>query len=771
MSKYLLKLVSYSLVLGILPTLLIGFASYSIASRDMEKKVKEVNMQWLAQTQMRVEQMLKSTEKSATQFANSSLVKASMNTSLSSSDFESVRELTQELYNLQSSDAIITQAYLVNLEQNWALNLNVMKPLNQFENRQEFMDNAKQPKSIFWYTGLSASNADNFYEPVETITLVHKIPILPQTDKPQGLLVVNIIASEIHEALELSSNTSDRNYILNRTGADILGSDSNKKWYEEINLAVVNQLESDPEQQQGILNTRLDGKEVAVLYSASNYNSWTYISVVAVGELKKETKKIAGLTMLVCLTILLIVVAVAMYGSRRMYRPIGNLLNVARELDSSNLDQRLPRNRDDLEFIKCSIQSLAGSRDRLEQQIIGQTSHLKEFFVLKLFTGQISENDNLFRSDIYGFPAGWRRLGVLALQIDNLQETRCREEDRELLLYAVSNIAQEVLPASLRFPPITLSQSQVTLIATELEDTEAVRNILYEAAECIKTNAEKYLQIQVSIGISNPFLQLTDTVKALGESLYALKARISLGPEIIVHYGDIENHSHVDHYEYSHLKMLEKRVVYAIKEMQPNSATELLGQYLDTLLYKDRAIYEHQTLLLQLASRLLRIVQEQGVSIKRVLKDEGAIEKIFHLQTREEIIHWFESKWFGPIIELLSENAKIQYVKIADRLVNMIQEQYDQEITLESFSKILNYHPFYLSRIFKREIGIPFSDYLTDYRMKMAKVMLETTDMKLSEISEKLRYKNISSFIRSYKKTYQVTPGRYRENMMKGARE
>ncbi|WP_155973471.1 helix-turn-helix domain-containing protein [Paenibacillus sp. Leaf72] len=59
--------------------------------------------------------------------------------------------------------------------------------------------------------------------------------------------------------------------------------------------------------------------------------------------------------------------------------------------------------------------------------------------------------------------------------------------------------------------------------------------------------------------------------------------------------------------------------------------------------------------------------------------------------------------------------------------MNMIHEQYDQEITLELYSKILNYHPVYLSRIFKREIGISFSDYLTDYRMKIAKVMLETT--------------------------------------------
>ncbi|WP_155973469.1 hypothetical protein [Paenibacillus sp. Leaf72] len=134
----------------------------------------------------------------------------------------------------------------------------------------------------------------------------------------------------------------------------------------------------------------------------------------------------------------------------------------------------------------------------------------------------------------------------------------------------------------------------------------------------------------MAIGISNPYVQLTDTVIAYGESLNALKVRISLGPEIIIHYGDIGNHSANDHYEYSHLKILEERVIYAIKEMQSDSASDLLGQYLDTLVYKDRTLYEHQTLLLQLASRLLQIVQEQGMSIKQVLGGKVTWGKYFN---------------------------------------------------------------------------------------------------------------------------------------------
>ncbi|MFC0215800.1 helix-turn-helix domain-containing protein [Paenibacillus chartarius] len=770
MSKYLLRLLSYSLILGILPAVFIGIVSYFIASGDIENKVKEANMQWLAQTQMRVEQMLSSIEKSATQFANSSIVKNSMNASYAASDFEPIRNLSQELYNLQSSEAVITQAYLVNLERRWVLNLHTLKPLDQMENREELEGYAKGPRSIQWYSGMTTSSGGDLSEPTETITLAHKIPILPQTDTPQGILVIRIVASEITNALS-SLNTSERSYVLDRSGAEIITSEQNKEMYADINREVNERLKSDTSERSGLFHSSLNGEEVAVLYRSSHYNSWTYVSVVSIAELKKESRKIAELTVLVCVTVLLIVLIAALYGTRRMYRPIGNLFEVARGLGPSAQEQPGSHKRDELEFIKNSMQSLAVSRDRVEQQLLGQASHLKEFFVLKLFTGQLTENDYVYRSATFGFPAGWKRLGVLALQIDNLQETRYGEQDRELLLYAIGNIAQEVLPASIRFTPITIDQSQVTLIATDEEETEGVKSILYACAESIKRNAEQVLQVKVSIGISSPFEQLMGTVKAYGESLSALKARISLGPEIIVHYGDIVNSPGTVQYEYSHLKVLEERLVYAIREMQPSSASDIIQQYLDALLYKDGSLHEHQTLLLQLVSRLLQIVQDQGISIQKVLGENRGIEKLLHLQTREEIIHWFESRLFDPLIQVLSEKSETQYIKIADKLVNMIKEQYDREISLESCAQLLNYHPVYLSRIFKREIGMPFSDYLSDYRMKMAKVMLETTDMKIAEIGEKLQYKNISSFIRSYRKTYGTTPGKYREKIMEGSTE
>ncbi|AEI44642.1 AraC family transcriptional regulator [Paenibacillus mucilaginosus] len=768
MRGYLLRLLVFSLVLGALPTVFIGIVSYYIAAGDIEKKVSEGNMQLLSQTQMRVEQSLKSLEMSATQFVSSSRVKTAMNETLTPGEFPEVRELSAELSHLQT-EAVIKQAYLVNIDRDWAVSLGMLYKLSAMEQRREFTAYAMHPSSIFWSTRsapvpVSSSGVSPGVETVaattETVTLVHKIPLLPRSAAPKGLLVVHLAKDDIRGLLA-PKNRLGNNYVLDASGLAFLATPEEQAQLGDINRRIAD-LAGSPGGRTGFFHAEAGGEKVSVLYRTSGYNGWTYVSLISQAEITKEPKKIALITGAACALILLLVLVFAYVGSRRMYSPIRSLLEYSRGLTPERPEE-VRDGGDELAYIRQSLQSLAVSRSQLQERMEGQAGHLKEFFVLKLFTGQISTNDVEYRSQMYGFPQGWKRLGVLTLAIDNLQETRYAEEDRELLLFAVNNIVGELLPPASRFSPILLDETQVTLLASQTEEPEALKEEFYRTAEAIRTHVESYLQLQVSIGISQPFMKLSGTVKAYGESLDALKCRISLGPEIIVRYEDIARHEGSGTTVYAHLKVLEEQLVQALREMQPERASAVFDQYLSAVLHKDSFTQEHHLLLLQLMSRLMLLVQDQGVPLRKVLEGDSAVERLMRLRTREEISVWFATRLFAPIIALLSEKNESQYVNIADRLVGMIHEGYDGDITLESCAAELNFHPVYLSRVFKREMGVPFSDYLSEYRMNMAKVLLETTTLKISEVGEKLQYKNISAFIRSFRKTFGMTPGQYRD--------
>ncbi|GIO14387.1 hypothetical protein J19TS2_39420 [Cohnella xylanilytica] len=100
---------------------------------------------------------------------------------------------------------------------------------------------------------------------------------------------------------------------------------------------------------------------------------------------------------------------------------------------------------------------------------------------------------------------------------------------------------------------------------------------------------------------------------------------------------------------------------------------------------------------------------------------------------------------------------------ISEAVIGPIRREFDTNLTLESCSARINYHPHYVSRMFRKETGVNFGEYLTQYRIEMAKRWLRESDLKIGEIAERLQTNNAANFIRSFRKIVGITPGRYRE--------
>lgn len=768
MGTFKSKILIYSLLLGSFPTILIGFFSYFIAAKDVEEKVNEGNMHLLNQTRMRVEQVLDSMQRTALQFENSSLLKSVMDSKLTGQDFIKVRELTKEMFNLQTQ-TILNQVYVVNLKHEWVVDLNSLKPLEGV-NRAEFDRYLDTHESIFWAAG--SGEISQTANPVETdhwnsteqtattLRLVHKLPLLSKSATPSGILILQITAKDIRSMLE-PVNLRASQYILNEQGEAFLSPVQDREAYRSINGEVFARIGLSGEH-QGAFHAESEGKKVSVLYTKSDYNGWTYVSVVSLDKVTDQTGKIALITAAACFGIIGTVLIASWFGSRRMYSPIRKLHEFATNVQPQQTDDY---RKDEFESIRESLTSLAVSRNELDKQMKSQTVHLREFYVLKLFTEQMSGADDQYASERYGFPTGWGSLGVLQLELDNLQQSRFQEQDRELLLFAVSNIVSETLPVEARFSPIVLNHSQVTLLTSKEESAEAGLAMFYETAQHIKAKVHEYLGLECSIGISHPFKRLSEAKRAYKESSAALKLRFILGSNIIVRYADIEDQGNTEKTAYTKLRLIEDQMMLAMEERQLEQVEQLFQRYLDKLLCKDGFHQEHHLLLLQLASRTVGIAQEQGLSMQQVWNGEEELKHLFRLQTRTEIASWFHSRLFKPVIGILEDMADKQFVNITRRIVDIVQQQYDQDISLDYCASVMNFNPAYISRVFKKEMGVSFSEYISEYRMNIAKNLLATTEMKVSEIGRKVSYTNISAFIRTFRRTFGLTPGQYREQL------
>ena len=101
---------------------------------------------------------------------------------------------------------------------------------------------------------------------------------------------------------------------------------------------------------------------------------------------------------------------------------------------------------------------------------------------------------------------------------------------------------------------------------------------------------------------------------------------------------------------------------------------------------------------------------------------------------------------------------------VEKEMVSYIQQNYTGKILLREFGEQFHLSEKYISRYFKDHFHITLSQYVTYLRLEHAKQMLQETDISVTEVAMQSGYQNVSYFIRSFKKTYGVSPLKYRKS-------
>lgn len=105
--------------------------------------------------------------------------------------------------------------------------------------------------------------------------------------------------------------------------------------------------------------------------------------------------------------------------------------------------------------------------------------------------------------------------------------------------------------------------------------------------------------------------------------------------------------------------------------------------------------------------------------------------------------------------------------KECDYIKKYIDINYSQDISLDSLANIAHMDKYYLTRIFKKNVGTSPIDYLLEKRISVAKILLETTQNNMSTITEITGFNSQSYFNQIFKKRVGLTPTQYRKKFLK----
>ena len=95
--------------------------------------------------------------------------------------------------------------------------------------------------------------------------------------------------------------------------------------------------------------------------------------------------------------------------------------------------------------------------------------------------------------------------------------------------------------------------------------------------------------------------------------------------------------------------------------------------------------------------------------------------------------------------------------------LNFIQENALTNISLKDVAAAVHLSPGYFATLFKKSSGFSVGAWITQLRLSEACAQLIHTDVSIEQLTYQLGWSDVTHFIRTFKKMYQVTPAQWRK--------
>ena len=106
-------------------------------------------------------------------------------------------------------------------------------------------------------------------------------------------------------------------------------------------------------------------------------------------------------------------------------------------------------------------------------------------------------------------------------------------------------------------------------------------------------------------------------------------------------------------------------------------------------------------------------------------------------------------------------SKRLGYSPYVELAVQWIKSRYKQGISLEEAAEAIGITPPYLSRLFKEETGMTFTESINAYRIEISKRLIENGEAKMKELYKEVGFNHYSYFIKVFKELTGETPNSY----------
>jgi two-component system, response regulator YesN len=327
--------------------------------------------------------------------------------------------------------------------------------------------------------------------------------------------------------------------------------------------------------------------------------------------------------------------------------------------------------------------------------------------------------------------------------------------DEKIMEYALQNTAEELIIGAKRDGQVIVIEGGKLLVILSAEGGADRSSSLMEACEQYITSCRQYFFCDLSCYIGE---------RALGNEMYSMVSRLREMEKENVAYSNkvfqLSLHSTV----YSLSVKLPDMGVWAVFMIEGGERKVLEEAIAFLQLHRQRDEL-HITLLRQFfqdfQQMIYYVLQTKGIQAHQLFSDRVSLDYSENaIRTLSALIDWMKHV-VNKAMEYVSTVEQSQ--SIVERVIRYIKQHIAEDLSREDIAGHVFLNPDYLSRMFKKEMGMAVSDYVFQERLKLAQELLAKTDMPIGAVASHIGYANFSHFSRMFKKHTDLNPNEYRQ--------
>lgn len=454
--------------------------------------------------------------------------------------------------------------------------------------------------------------------------------------------------------------------------------------------------------------------------------------------------------------LLMAVLLIALF-SRKAYEPLGTLVH---SLGASPPQEGGPQ--DEIALIRSRFQQqradLAEAQDKLSY-----TSHLaREQLLHKMFLGQKLTPEEAGHLEEM-FPqtpeAGYAFLLIKPVYRDSLHQAYPPAFADNLFL-TLKAVITEFFAASESAQVFETAPNRICVLASGPESH--AQWLKERAAQVIRLFEADEEQLSLFIVISSLCADRVGLAQAYQQAEYSLS---SLSP---FYRSCVWDASHcASSLEFELSPQFEHKLTNLIAAGKKESALSFLcEELLNSEHLAKLSVPGLQKLFMQLYFIAVKALKEKGKTCDQSVYEQFAT---FSAQMDTKSLKAIRDFLYDFFYDVIDRYQATPMALTSELFKSYIDENYFKDLSLEYLAQKYNTSAQYISRLLKKELGMPFQTYLHQLRISKAKDLLVNSHLSVTQIYEKVGYNSRNTFIRSFKAVEGVTPSEYRHLWRDGA--